>query len=184
MAEIDWAKIELLVLDVDGVLTDGRITYTAAGDEIKSFHVRDGSGMKYWTRTGRRLAIISGRHSEIIGRRAAELGVEAVRTGALDKLPAYESVLAELGVSADATAVMGDDLPDVPLLRRCAAPIAVADAVPEARELAAYVTTTPGGHGAVREAIEYILKLAGDWDKILQRYGPAGPEPTAKGRQA
>ncbi len=165
-------RIELLVLDVDGVLTDGRITYTASGDEIKSFHVRDGSGMKYWTRAGGKLAVISGRESPVIRRRARELDVLTVHTGAKSKLPAYEAVLRDLGCSPDRTAVIGDDLPDVPLLLRCAYPIAVADAAPETRQVAAYVTERPGGSGAVREAIEHILQATGKWQDILRRYFP------------
>lgn len=179
MAEIDYAGIALLVLDVDGVLTDGRITLTADGQEIKSFHVRDGSGMKYWKRAGGRLAIISGRSSPVVLRRAEELGVDAVRIGAKDKLPALEDVLGELGISADRAAVIGDDLTDVPMMRQCALPVAVADAVEEVKQVARYVTEAPGGGGCVREVVELILKRAGKWRRILSRYFPPGEEPQA-----
>ena len=179
MADIDYAGIELLVLDVDGVLTDGRITLTADGQEIKSFHVRDGSGMKYWKHAGGRLAIISGRSSPVVLRRAEELGVDAVRIGAKDKLPALEDVLSELNISADRAAVIGDDLTDVPMMRRCALPVAVADAVAEVKHVARYVTESPGGGGCVREVVELILKRAGKWRGILSRYFPPGEEPQA-----
>ncbi len=170
MPEINYSEIELLVLDVDGVLTDGHIVLTPAGEEIKSFHVRDGSGMKYWKRAGGKLAIISGRGSYAVVRRAQDLEVDAVRVNAKDKLPAYREILAELNVPASRTAVMGDDLPDLPLLMHCALPIAVADAVSEVRSAAAYVTQLPGGHGCVREVIDMILQRSGKWDGILARY--------------
>jgi 3-deoxy-D-manno-octulosonate 8-phosphate phosphatase (KDO 8-P phosphatase) len=170
MARIDYAAIELLVLDVDGVLTDGRIVLTPTGDEIKSFHVRDGSGMKYWKRAGRKLALITGRASPAVQVRAKELDVDAVRLDAKNKLPVYEEVLKELGCAPERTAVVGDDLPDLPLMRRCGLPVAVADAVEEVRRQAAYVTLAPGGRGAVREVIEMILRRAGAWDSILARY--------------
>jgi len=172
MAEIDFSRIELLVLDVDGVLTDGRIMLTGDGDEIKAFHVRDGAGMKYWKRAGRKLAIISGRSSPAVTRRAKELDVDAVRLNAKDKLPAFEEVLAELDIPAEKTAVIGDDLPDIPLLLRCAWPAAVADAPEEVRSRAGYVTRLAGGAGCVREVIELILKQAGLWEDILSRYVP------------
>ncbi len=162
--------IELLVLDVDGVLTDGRITYTANGDEIKRFHVRDGSGMKYWKRTGRKLAIITGRGGPMVERRAEELGVDVLHMKALRKAPALEATLAELGVAPEHTAVVGDDLTDIPLFRQCGFPVAVADAAEEARQHAAWVTTRCGGDAAVREVIEHILKAAGDWDTVMARY--------------
>jgi len=170
MGEADLNSIELLVMDVDGVLTDGRITYDGSGQEIKSFHVRDGAGMKYWKRCGRKLAIVTGRSSPAVTQRAGELGVDAVRMNAKDKLAALAEVLGELDVSADRTAVIGDDLTDLPMLRRCAFAVAVADAAAEVRDAADYVTDLPGGAGAVREAIEHILKAAGDWQAVLARY--------------
>lgn len=176
MSEIDYAKIELLVLDVDGVLTDGRVTLTPAGDEIKSFHVRDGAGMKYWGRLGRKLAIISGRGSPAVGLRARELGVEVVRLNEKNKLPAYQDVLEELGLLPAQAAVIGDDLTDLPMMRHCALSAAPADAVDEVREAADYITEKSGGQGAVREVIEMILRQAGLWQTILQRYIPESDE--------
>jgi len=173
MAETDLAGIDLLVVDVDGVLTDGRIILTPGGEEIKAFHVRDGSGMKYWKRAGKKLAIISGRSSPAVSVRARELDVDAVRLDAKAKMPAYEEILGKLGVAESATAVIGDDLPDLPLFLRCGFPVATADAVEEVRRAASYVTVLPGGAGCVREVIELILKKAGLWQTILARYGPA-----------
>lgn len=176
MREIEYAKLDTLVLDVDGVLTDGKVILTPGGDEIKEFHVRDGSGIKYWQRVGNRLAIISGRSSPAVMRRAEELGVSAVRLNAKDKAPALEEILRELDVTPDRVAAVGDDLPDIPLLRRVAFPVAVADAVDEVRGVAAYVTQARGGCGAVREVIELILRKSGKWERILERYFPKSQE--------
>jgi len=162
--------IELLVLDVDGVLTDGRIVLDAEGRELKSFSALDGAGVKYWLRAGRQAALISGRSSPAVVYRAAELGVAVVCQGAKDKLPAYESVLEKLGVTDERTAVMGDDLTDLPLMRRCGFAIAPANAVAEVRAAAAHVTSARGGDGAVREAVEFMLKTDGGWDGIMRRY--------------
>jgi len=164
------AKIELLLLDVDGVLTDGSIVYTDAGAEIKRFHVRDGSGLKLWHNSGKRSAIVSGRSSKAVERRAAELGIAPVFQGRHEKLPAFEAVLAETGLRPEQVCAIGDDLPDVPVLKRVGLAIAVADACPELRAIADYVTTVPGGHGAVRDAIEWLLKLQGVWDEVVGRF--------------
>lgn len=166
-------KIELLVLDADGVLTDGRIVLDADGRELKRFHALDGAGMKYWQRAGKRIAIISGRASAALTFRAAELGVTIVRQNAKDKLPVYESLLDELGLSDAQAAVMGDDLPDLPIMRRCGLAIAPANAVEEVRRAAGLVTQRGGGEGAVREAVEFILRAGGDWERIMQRYREA-----------
>lgn len=176
MTAVDYANIELLVLDVDGVLTDGRIVLTSGGEEVKCFHVRDGSGIKYWRRAGRKVALVSGRGSPAVLRRAEELDVDAVRLNATDKLPAMLEVLEQLGIPAGKTAAVGDDLPDLPMLRHCAFPIAVADAVEAVRQEALYVTEATGGRGAVREAVELILKKAGAWDRIMARYLPSAKE--------
>ncbi|HEX3150493.1 MAG TPA: HAD hydrolase family protein [Gemmataceae bacterium] len=163
----EFARIRLLLLDVDGVLTDGRVVYSDAGHEIKSFHVRDGSGLKYWRQSGGRTAILSGRSSAAVTRRAAELGIEPVVQGVDEKLPAFRRILNELGMQADQVCAIGDDLPDLPVLRQCGLPVAVADAAPEVRQLARFVTSTPGGHGAVREAIEWLMRGQGKWDAVV-----------------
>jgi 3-deoxy-D-manno-octulosonate 8-phosphate phosphatase (KDO 8-P phosphatase) len=126
--------------------------------------------MRYWRRAGGKIAMLTGRSSPAVRRRAEDLGVDCLRMGAKDKLPAYLEVLRELGVSEDRVAVVGDDLPELPLLRRCGLPVAVAGAVQEVRAAAAYVTKAPGGGGAVREVIELILRGAGKWEGILARY--------------
>jgi 3-deoxy-D-manno-octulosonate 8-phosphate phosphatase (KDO 8-P phosphatase) len=164
------ARIELLVLDVDGVLTDGSITYTDGGVEIKAFHVRDGSGLKLWQRQGRRAAVISGRSSRAVAVRAAELGIDPVIQGAPDKLAAYRQLLAGVGVGPERVCFVGDDLPDLPPLCNCGLAVAVADACPEVRAEAHYVTRAPGGRGAVREVIELLLRSQGRWQAVVEGY--------------
>ncbi len=164
-------RIELLVLDVDGVLTDGRIVLDADGREGKQFSALDGAGLKYWQRAGRQAAILSGRSSRAVIARAAELGIAVVVQNAKRKLPAYEKLLSDMGRSDQQTAVMGDDLPDLPLMRRCGLAVAPANAVEEVRAAAAYVTTARAGAGAVREVVEYVLKGTGEWSRIMERYG-------------
>lgn len=162
--------IELLLLDVDGVLTDGSVVYSDDGTELKRFHVRDGSGLKLWHAAGKRSAIVSGRKSGVVERRAAELGITPVLQGRDDKLAAFAEVLAATGLRPDQVCAIGDDLPDVPVLRRCGLAVAVADACPELRAVAHYTTAVPGGRGAVREAVEWLLKLSGRWDALTARY--------------
>jgi 3-deoxy-D-manno-octulosonate 8-phosphate phosphatase (KDO 8-P phosphatase) len=168
------ARIRLLLLDVDGVLTDGSINYTDDGVELKRFHVRDGSGLKLWQLAGKRAAIISGRTSRAVEVRAMELGVSPVIQGQSDKVAAFARVLAEVGVTADEVAAIGDDLPDLPLIGSAGLGIAVADACEELRAAADYTTQACGGHGAVREAVEWMLKLTGAWDGLVARYRPPG----------
>ncbi len=163
-----FRAVQLLVLDVDGVLTDGRITYTADGQEIKSFHVRDGSALTYWQKAGKRVAIISGRTSKAVDLRAAELGITLVRQGATDKRFALRTILAATGVKPEQVCAIGDDLPELALLQSCGLAVAVADACPEIRAAAHYVTRAPGGYGAVREIIEFILHAQGRWDAIVE----------------
>jgi 3-deoxy-D-manno-octulosonate 8-phosphate phosphatase (KDO 8-P phosphatase) len=161
-------RIELLLLDVDGVLTDGGITYSDRGDELKTFHVRDGSGLKMWLAQGKRVGILSGRKSPVVERRAAELGLNFVVQGASDKQAALARILCEQSLTAGQVCYVGDDVPDVPLLRECGIGIAVADACAEALEQADYITSTRGGRGAVREAIEWLLRAQGRWDMAVQ----------------
>jgi 3-deoxy-D-manno-octulosonate 8-phosphate phosphatase (KDO 8-P phosphatase) len=165
-------RIELLLLDVDGVLTDGSVVYSDAGEELKRFHVRDGSGLKLWRAAGKRAAIVSGRASAAVERRAAELGIAPVLQGRDDKLRAFEEVLAALGLTADRVCAVGDDLADLPILTRVGLAVAVADACPEVRAAAHRTTITPGGRGAVREAVEWLLQ--GRWDELIAGYRPAG----------
>lgn len=164
------ARIEMLVLDVDGVLTDGRIVFADDGREIKSFHVRDGAAIRFWIDAGKQVAIISGRNSPVVARRASELGITRIVQGAASKLPALKSLLADSRLSAEQVCVVGDDLPDWPLLRNCGLGIAVADACPELRAAAHWVTNTPGGIGAVREVIERLMRVQGSWQRVLERF--------------
>jgi 3-deoxy-D-manno-octulosonate 8-phosphate phosphatase (KDO 8-P phosphatase) len=162
--------IEALIVDVDGVLTDGGILYTDRGEEIKAFHVRDGSGLKLWRSLGKTAAIVTGRRSEIVARRGLELGIAPIVQGADDKLAAVHKVLAELKRKPAEACYIGDDLPDLSAMRAVGLAVAVADACPEALEIAHYVTTARGGQGAVRETIELILKCQGVWDGLVAKY--------------
>jgi len=150
-------RIRLLVLDVDGVLTDGRLFLSAAGEELKVFHVRDGSGLVAVRRAGIEVAIVSGRDSPAVTRRAAELGIRHVRQGVADKGQELDRLLAELGVDAAETACVGDDTPDLPMLRRAGLAIGVSDAHPALLEAAHWITRSPGGRGAVREVCDLLL---------------------------
>lgn len=164
------AKIELLLLDVDGVLTDGGIIYSDDRSELKRFHVRDGSGLKLWQSAGKRAAIVSGRSSPAVERRAVELGISPVLQGCAEKLSAFECVLEVTGLKAEQVCAIGDDIPDLPVLRSAGLAVAVADACAEVRDVADYVTALPGGFGAVRDAIEWLCKLQGTWAGIVARY--------------
>jgi 3-deoxy-D-manno-octulosonate 8-phosphate phosphatase (KDO 8-P phosphatase) len=151
------AAIRLLVLDVDGVLTDGRLYFGPRGEVLKLFHVRDGYGIKQLDKAGVEVAVISGRRSKMVDVRCRELGVEHVYQGVENKIVAFEQLCSRLKVQDSACACIGDDMPDVPLMRKVALAFAVADAHPEARRAAHIVTTLPGGHGAVREVCDYLL---------------------------
>ena len=164
------SDIELLVLDVDGVLTDGSIVYGDNRVELKFFHVRDGSGLKMWRLAGKKAAVITGRVSPLVEVRAAELDIAPVVQGAADKLTAYREILARTGLKQDQVCCIGDDVPDLPLLRNCRLAVAVADACIEARADAHYITHVPGGRGAIREVIELILRCQGMWQTIVDRY--------------
>jgi len=150
-------RIRLLVLDVDGVLTDGRIYMSASGEELKVFHVRDGSGLVALQRAGVTVAIISGRDSAAVTRRAAELGIVHVHQGVGDKAAELSALMDRLGVTPAETACVGDDTPDLPMLRRAGLAVAVADAHPELVGAAHWTTAAPGGRGAVREVCDLLL---------------------------
>lgn len=154
-------QILLLVLDVDGVLTDGSIWLGQDGYEMKRFHVRDGLGIKTWMKLGYHVAVISGRQSAAVQRRMDELGVTLVYQGAKNKQQALSEVMDRTGLSLAQIAHIGDDWPDVPVMRRVGYPIAVADADRVVRKAAAFVTKLPGGMGAVREAIDHLLVAKG-----------------------
>lgn len=163
----DPRRISLLVLDVDGVLTDGTLMFDGAGNELKRFSTRDGCGIRAWLRLGLEAAIITGRVSPTVERRGRELGIEHIVMGSEDKGEVIERLMNDLGREPDEVAVVADDLPDLPMLRACGYPIAVGDAVAEVQALAAFVTTRNGGHGAVREAIEHLLRAQDRWDDAV-----------------
>lgn len=162
--------IELILSDVDGVLTDGSIVFDNEGIEIKRFHIHDGMGIKLWQRAGGKFGLVTGRSSHIVNVRASELGIGLVRQGAEQKLTAVREIVAELRLSAEQVCYIGDDLPDLAAVRFAGLGIAVADACAELRKAADYTTILPGGHGAVRETIELVLKSQQRWDDILQQY--------------
>lgn len=166
------ARIRLLVLDVDGVLTDGRIVVDDSGAESKFFHVHDGSGIWLLRRAGIETAIISGRTAKCVEHRARDLAIGECIQGSPDKLASFEALRARLGLAAEECAYMGDDVLDVPLMRRAGFAAAPADARPEAKAAAALVTRARGGRGAVRELAETILRARGLWAPLLrERYG-------------
>ena len=162
--------IKLLLMDCDGVLTDGRLELLENGDEQKSFHARDGLGISLFHRAGLRTGIISGRTSSAVERRARDLGLGFVHQGALNKTEVLKEILSKAGVTADECGFIGDDIADIPAMLRVGLAIAVADAAAETKAVAHYITSTTGGHGAVREVTELILKAQGKWDELLKPY--------------
>ena len=163
-------KVRLLVVDVDGVLTDGRMILSERGDELKAFHAHDGVAIALAKRAGIRTAMLTGESSPIAKARGAKLGVDSVVLGARRKGETVEALLAEHGVSADALAYIGDDLLDIPAMQRAGLAIAVADAAAPVKATAHVVTRTRGGHGAVRECVELILRAQGVWRQIVDAY--------------
>lgn len=155
--------ITALILDVDGVLTSGDIVYTADGQEIKSFYVRDGSGIKVWQKAGKRVGVLSGRNSAVTRIRTKELGIDAVEQGSMEKGPGFHRLLQQWNVEVSSVAYVGDDIVDVPIMRQVGLAIVPADGCLEARHAAHLVTRQPGGRGAVREAIEWILHSQNLW---------------------
>jgi len=162
--------IRMLILDVDGVMTDSRIYYGPWETPAVAFNGYDGAGLKYIQRQGILVGIITGRASRAVIDRAAALGIEDVVQDAKVKLPFYEQMRDHHGLADHEIAYMGDDLPDIPVLRQVGLPIAPANAMPEVLQVAALVTTRAGGDGAVREVVELILRAQGKWDAILARY--------------
>jgi len=163
------ARVELLLLDVDGVLTDGGVTLGPDGDEWKTFHIRDGLGLRLWRRAGCRAGFVTGRSSRAVERRAVELGIDIVRQGVADKAAEVADIVAACGIAAERTAFMGDDLPDLAAMAACGVGLAPADACREVREAAALVTALPGGRGAVREAVERLLGARSAWAPLAAR---------------
>lgn len=163
-------SVELILSDVDGVLTDGGVLFDNQGIEIKKFHIRDGLGIKLWQRAGFKFGVLTARTSHIVKVRAAELNVAIVRQGFENKLPAAKEVASELGIGLEQICFIGDDLTDLPVIRAVGLGVAVNDAVAEVREAADHVTTTPGGQGAVRELVETLLKSKNRWEELIRKY--------------
>ena len=170
MIERRAAHIKLLLMDCDGVLTDGRFWLLENGDEHKGFHAHDGLGLDLWHRAGLRSGIISGRSSTVVERRARDLKIEFVRQGVDNKLSSFEELLKEAAIDDSEVAYIGDDLNDIPLLLRAELAVAVANATEETRSVAHLVTQAAGGFGAVREVVEIILKSQGRWADVTENY--------------
>ena len=168
----NFADIQLLAMDVDGVLTNGTLIINADGSESKFFSALDGHGIRMWQRAGLKVALLSGRASEPTKRRAEQLQIEHVFEDCHNKLPVFEEFLAQLGLAPENVAYIGDDLTDLPVIRYVGFGVAVANAVDEVKRHADYVTARAGGSGAVREVIEHILKNTGRWQELLKRYLP------------
>jgi 3-deoxy-D-manno-octulosonate 8-phosphate phosphatase (KDO 8-P phosphatase) len=165
-------KIKLIIVDVDGVLTNGSIILDNKGNEFKSFHVRDGHGIKMLIRSGIHVAIITGRSSKVVERRAHELGIrkEDVFQRCLDKTIAYQQVADKYSLSDKEIAYIGDDIVDIPVLKKCGLPVSVADADPAIKRFVKLTTKNKGGRGAVREVCDFILKAKGLWQDIVDGY--------------
>jgi len=175
------ARVRLLCLDVDGVLTDGTVALDDLGHETKRFHARDGLGIRLWTRLGGQVAVITGRSGLAVRHRLEELGVRLLYSGSADKLHDLHAALRETGLTPGETAFVGDDLPDLPAMRACGYPVAVRDAAQEVLAIARYVTAAPGGRGAVREAVEHLLRSQNRWNDALAIFGSSS-EPQAHDR--
>jgi len=163
-------QLKLLILDVDGVLTDGRLFFDGNGEEYKCFHARDGHGIKLLRETGVEVAVISGRKSKSVALRMKSLGVEYVYQGHENKVSAFNEIIESMGIRPDQAAHMGDDLLDLPLMVRAGLSIAVNDANDSVKEYADWCTKTAGGLGAVREVCDFIMQAQGTFDAVLKSY--------------
>jgi 3-deoxy-D-manno-octulosonate 8-phosphate phosphatase (KDO 8-P phosphatase) len=163
-------QIRLLLLDVDGVLTDGGIVYNDNGQEIKCFNAKDGLGIRLLMGAGVRVGVVTGRRAPALVHRCNNLGIELIFDGIRDKAAALDQIVAQVGIDKEQIAFMGDDLPDLSIMRRVGLAVAVADARAEVQKGAAMVTTSNGGAGAVRELCEAILKAKGLWQNIMERF--------------
>ena len=169
MIDTRLKQIALILLDVDGVLTSGQVIYNDTGQETKVFHVRDGLGIRMLMEAGLTVGIVTGRRSMALVHRCKNLGIHLLKDGIRDKAAALEDILKETGVPASATAFVGDDLPDLPIMHRVGVPIAVGDAHDLVKQAAIMTTRAMGGRGAVREISERILQARGDWEPLIKR---------------
>jgi 3-deoxy-D-manno-octulosonate 8-phosphate phosphatase (KDO 8-P phosphatase) len=165
-----FSNIKLLLLDVDGVLTDGSIIYSDSGEQIKSFNTQDGLGLKLLMESGIRVGIVTGRSSKALHHRCNNLGIDLIFDNVKDKASVLETILSQTQIAATDMAFMGDDLIDIPIMRKVGLAICVPDAPHELKQCAHIVTNRKGGHGAVREICEGILKAQGRWEIIMKRY--------------
>ena len=170
MVNEKFSNIKLLLLDVDGVLTDGKITYTDKGEEIKSFNSKDGLGIRLLMDSGIKVGIITGRKSDALVHRCKNLGIELLFEGITDKLQTFKDILKKTGLHSDNTAFAGDDLPDLPVMKAVALAITPADAPEYIKEHADFVTRQKGGEGAIREICDKILQAQGKWETIIEKY--------------
>jgi 3-deoxy-D-manno-octulosonate 8-phosphate phosphatase (KDO 8-P phosphatase) len=163
-------RIRLILLDVDGVLTDGRIHLGGGEEDARAFYVRDGLGIRMGQEAGLSFGIVSGRRSEVVARRAAELKITEVHQGVLDKAEVFDGIVQKSGVSTESVCFVGDDVIDLPAMRRAGLAAAPSDADPETRRFAHYVTEREGGRGAVREVVDLVLRASGRWDDVMRRF--------------
>ncbi len=170
MIEERIKNIKLLILDVDGILTDGRIIYDNFGDTVKIFDVRDGLGLVLLKRANIKVAIVSAGKSRAVTRRARELKVTRVYQGIRDKLKIYNKLLRKFRLKDDEVCYMGDDLTDVPVMKRVGLAIGVPNSIDEVQRISHYITSHNGGRGAVREAADLILRTQGKWDEVVAKY--------------
>jgi len=162
--------IRLILTDVDGVLTDGGVCFDNQGVESKQFNIRDGQGIRLWQQSGGQLGIVTGRSSQVVKLRAAELDVDIVRQGVKDKLPTVRSICDELELKLSQVCYLGDDLPDWAVIKHVGLGVAVGDAAEELKQDADYITSLHGGHGAMREVVELLLKNTNRWESVLRKY--------------
>jgi 3-deoxy-D-manno-octulosonate 8-phosphate phosphatase (KDO 8-P phosphatase) len=163
-------RVKLILMDVDGVLTDGKIIFLTGGLEAKAFDSKDGVGIKLAQRAGLRTGVISGRESEALARRCEELGVDEIHQRVFEKVRAYDEIIARLGLKDEECCFIGDDLVDAPVLKRVGLPVSVADGHPALEPIVAYITDRPGGAAAVREVIDFVIRAQGKWDEVVGRY--------------
>ena len=163
-------KVQLLLLDCDGVLTDGGVTWSESGIEQKTFNIRDGLGIKLWQQAGFQVGIVTGRSSQVVKWRATELSIDFVKQGIGDKVATVSELIASCDLDWDSVAYIGDDLPDLPVIQRVGFGVAVADACLEVKEASDFTTQLPGGKGAVRETVEVLLRSRGCWKSLIEQY--------------
>ncbi len=168
--DTDFTRIRLILTDVDGVLTDGRLARLRGGEEVKFFSIYDGLGVRLAQRAGIQVGFISGRSSHVVAQRAKELGVKLLVQGSTNKAKALESLLEQAGVPPEETAYVGDDLPDLPILARVGLPVAPSNAADEVKACAHLITRASGGNGVLREVVETILKAQGKWEALVREF--------------